>query len=468
MIDYKIRNLEPFHQLAKDQGARASTSLCMDYISPFVFVLPFKALFARHWIPLLTSLLSISTIFLTPLAPEFFSIRMDGSCDSQTIGCVPSWSIFPAAGRAIEALLCLMAFLTILLVVHLRRYSTGVFSEPSSIVGLATLARKQEVTEDFHTLLGGSKSRPFQSQEKRRYKLDFYTDRDESQKYGLVPLVPSMGIPANMQSEQIYEYQGRNQHSQKRGVTFNHPHWKGALGLIILLSSLVAIIVYYNLTYNDDGFERFMDSQGFGVRFLFTSVGVIIKLYWGSILKGERTLPGRPLLADIADISIFEPFNNLAKRSSKAQNSILMPKHSSPITAFSSAIARRHFLVAFVALSTFLADALTICLANIHFKTGTTFAAFTVVTWLSCSIIAVMLITLIVVAFRHQPDLPLKPTTIAAVLCYLSSSTIPARLSNLATLNGRVRNRIIRDMDCKYGMWLQGDSPTIDVEPLDS
>lgn len=145
-----------------------------------------------------------------------------------------------------------------------------------------------------------------------------------------------------------------------------------------------------------------------------------------------------------------------------------MRKHSSPITAFASALTRRHFLVASVAFSAFLGDALTVCLSNIHFKTGTTFAAFKVVTWLSCSIIAVMLITLVRVALRRQPALPLKPTTIGAVLCYLCSSSIPRRLSNLETLNGRVRNRIVRDMDLRYGMWIQGGQPVIDVEPIDS
>jgi hypothetical protein len=121
-----------------------------------------------------------------------------------------------------------------------------------------------------------------------------------------------------------------------------------------------------------------------------------------------------------------------------------------------------------VALSAFLADALTVCLSNIHFKTGTTFAAFTVVTWLSCSIIAVMLITLVAVFFRREPDLPLKPTTLAVTLCYLSSSSIPGRLSSMTRLDGEVRNKMVGDFDLKYGMWIQGGLPTIEVEAFDS
>jgi hypothetical protein len=164
----------------------------------------------------------------------------------------------------------------------------------------------------------------------------------------------------------------------------------------------------------------------------------------------------------------LKPFQDLSKRSSEAQDSILIAKRSSPITAFQSALTRRYFLVALVALSVFLADALTVCLSNIHFKTGTTFEAFTVVTWLSCSIIAVMLITVVGVFFRREPDLPLKPTTPAVTLCYLSNSSIPGRLSSMTGLNGEVRNKMARDFDLKYGMWIQGGLPTIDVEAFDS
>jgi hypothetical protein len=63
------------------------------------------------------------------------------------------------------------------------------------------------------------------------------------------------------------------------------------LGLICLLLVLLIVIVYYKLTDYDSGFEHFMDSQGFGVRFLFTSIGVIIKLYWNKIFGGNTIKP---------------------------------------------------------------------------------------------------------------------------------------------------------------------------------
>ena len=51
----------------------------------------------------------------------------------------------------------------------------------------------------------------------------------------------------------------------------------------------MALIIYYNRLGSQTGFERFMDSNSFGTSFLFTAVGVIIKLYW-TLLDDGRLL----------------------------------------------------------------------------------------------------------------------------------------------------------------------------------
>ena len=55
-----------------------------------------------------------------------------------------------------------------------------------------------------------------------------------------------------------------------------------------LLSGLAVLIVYYNLVYSPTrGFEKFMNSQGFGVRLLFAFIGIVTSLLWLSMSKGE-------------------------------------------------------------------------------------------------------------------------------------------------------------------------------------
>jgi hypothetical protein len=78
-----------------------------------------------------------------------------------------------------------------------------------------------------------------------------------------------------------------------------------------------------------------------------------------------------------------------------------------------------------------------------------------------------MLLTLVAIAFHKEPALPFKPNTIAACLYLLSFSSLPSRLEGLATLDTKARNRAIRKLDLRYGMWNRGIDgvATIDVEP---
>ena len=81
-----------------------------------------------------------------------------------------------------------------------------------------------------------------------------------------------------------------------------------------------------------------------------------------------------------------------------------------------------------------------------------------------------MLVILVVIIFHRQPELPLKPNTIAAVLCYFSGSSLPRRFNRLALLDTRARDHIVRDLNLRYGMWVEQDDEkgglvTIDVEP---
>lgn len=54
-----------------------------------------------------------------------------------------------------------------------------------------------------------------------------------------------------------------------------------------VLAGLGVWILYYRFVGTSSGFESFMESQSVGVRFMMTTVGVIIKTYWTSLKKGK-------------------------------------------------------------------------------------------------------------------------------------------------------------------------------------
>jgi len=186
-----------------------------------------------------------------------------------------------------------MALANVILIVHMFRYSTGVFAEPSSIAGLATLFHHPDVIDDLRQARGASTaSLPHLKRylAKARYRLDFYRGQDGLEKYGI--------IPEHYKEQPAYFPQKIGQVSTRQvdypvleeNINFGRRHFAGVLGLICFLLTLLAIIVYYKLTYSNSGFERFMDSESFGAKFLFTAVGVLVKLYWGSIFKGNTKI----------------------------------------------------------------------------------------------------------------------------------------------------------------------------------
>jgi hypothetical protein len=58
-----------------------------------------------------------------------------------------------------------------------------------------------------------------------------------------------------------------------------------------LATGILTIVTYYHQSSAKTGFERFMDSQGFGVRFMMTAVGVLLKSLWSTIDQGTFLSP---------------------------------------------------------------------------------------------------------------------------------------------------------------------------------
>lgn len=452
ILDAHAQNLEPFHQLSKNDGAPVFSTLCIDYSSPLA---PVKTLIAGHWVPFLTSLLNIAAKIITPLAPEFISVKTIGKCNAHTIGCVLSLKVFSPAGRAIQALLSFMALSVLFLILQMRKYSSGVLAEPNSIAGLATLFSDKQVRDDFRmALLGSSEKQVYESLMKHRYKLEIGSAHDL--RASTQPTDPIQNIRRAKHEETSIVDCPRMRTELK--VPFCYPHRKGAVGRICVLLALLATIIYYHSTDYNTPFERFMDSQSFGVAFLFTSIGVLINLSWSHIFQAIATI---------------EPYRRLSTSPQPAETTLLIPKLISPLSALLSTINRGQILLFSFASSILLVQALTVCLSNIHFKTSTTYEAFTVSFWLSCAIIAVMLGLLAGVAFRRESRLALRPKTIAAVLCYLARSSVPERFEGMVGLSEEERNRRVCELGLEYRMWVDESSElkdmgVIDLEPLTS
>ncbi|ORX99149.1 hypothetical protein BCR34DRAFT_606716 [Clohesyomyces aquaticus] len=422
-----IQSMEPFYQLSRQQGASATSTLSKN---PGSFFEPIQSLWNGQLAPCLGfTLVALATV-IVPLAPETVFVHLIGTCTAKTAGCQGVIGVFTPAARAIQALLALMAILSCVLIVLIVRRWSGVFSDPRSIAGVAVLFSDPYVRNDFtaiHECLSSHQlDRALRSY---NYRLGTIACPDGTTTHSLVKM-SDLNIAPRTSAQEKHQYSAL-QWNEKL-----HPAHRLHTSLFaILLVGLLTLIIIYRYTGGDTGFEAFMDSQGFGVRFLFTCLGVLISWYW-------RRLFG--------DIALLAPYRRLAEAPAKAHETILMNTPSHPLTAIFPSILRRHYAQALVAVAALLSEVLTITLSTIPFSSANAWGAYVISTWISVSIISIMIFTLVLLFFRTEPNLPLKPNTIGAVLFYLCGSRLSTIFGNMGMLNTVERDRMIVEWNKRY------------------
>jgi hypothetical protein len=116
-----------------------------------------------------------------------------------------------------------------------------------------------------------------------------------------------------------------------------------------------------------------------------------------------------------------------------------------------SCLRWKHYFVAYVAFITLLAECLTVALSGVPFSSALSYEAYTVSTFLSVAIIAMMLITIPVIALRGRDlMMPRKLDNIAAVLLYICGSPMLTSFGGLSLLDTKTRNRRILNMGRMY------------------
>jgi len=194
-----------------------------------------------------------------------------------------------------------------------------------------------------------------------------------------------------------------------------------ASGLFLaILCGFMALIIYYEMHYyestEETAFDNWMDTQKFGVRFLFNSLGVLISFFWDS--KYTR-------------VSTLEPYRRLALRPQPAQRSIMLsPATSAFIAVLKSTLQlRRNFVVASAALMAVLATFTPILFSNIPFNPIQTYDTHQRCTWLAVVILALMILVLLVnLIFIKYPRLPVSPDTVGGGLYYICDSQMTEEL----------------------------------------
>lgn len=301
-----IQEIEPFYQLQRPEGVTAQDSIALDYRASINVIATFSDITKGHFLVWWSGLISLLVLVLAPIASQTVFISFVGSCTATSgrQACSPELSVYPVAARVLQGILAFIAVLTIALAAAIKRGKSGLYANPLSIAGLATLFQNDHVVESFRRLNPYcSSSKMIQASLKsHRFLMTSYVDNDGSSSYGLVmcyedPATVQTNYQTAFRGERKYAYvavdavDAVNEHvplRRQRTVSdfFIHPGVIVAFALFV--AGLQALIIYYNNTADDTAFERFMDSQSFGVGFLFTALGVMLKSYWCLLDDGKN------------------------------------------------------------------------------------------------------------------------------------------------------------------------------------
>lgn len=169
VVDFEVKRLEPYYQLSKRTGATARDSLNQDYLTFLAYLVPLKAIRAKQWAVVFSSIATLLAGSVVPVLQSASIVmlpekkeRKDG--EDKYVCINPIWS------RVMSGVLLCVALYGILLLHQLRRKS-GLLSDPKGIAGIAAMATKSHILNDFKGLDVAPNNRIHDQLRTRRYNL---------------------------------------------------------------------------------------------------------------------------------------------------------------------------------------------------------------------------------------------------------------------------------------------------------
>ncbi|KAI1091621.1 hypothetical protein F5B19DRAFT_483777 [Rostrohypoxylon terebratum] len=437
ILDRSLKRHHPFHLLARPQGASGAESLLVKSGSHTQMTATFRQSPKDSILPILVTILTILVTLLTPFSSEAVGIQTHGCAGgvNNLANCAITLGLSPVAAKITIALLACVSAVLVLLTILLYRWKSGLAADPWSLGGIASLST-HPVTQRIASELPTSAKTLREKLSSATFRIEHWEHGTRGPEYGICPVESEIpGLP-NISSDTALPLTSDADSSKAHPfwVPMALRYWVRGLSLAFLCGTLV-LIVYYHSGFWADPFEAFMDSQGFGVRFLFTSIGVVITLFWETFFEGVATL---------------NPFRVLARAPADAKHSILLTLPVCALTGVWAGIKRRDYLLAVVASCSVMSQFLPILLANVPSAVVQTKAVNSVCSLMAVTIIGIMIVVLVGSFFSRWPKMPADPTTIMGMMFYICDSTMTQRFEGVSTLQGKERGRKVQMMELQY------------------
>ncbi|KAJ9610848.1 hypothetical protein H2200_005625 [Cladophialophora chaetospira] len=456
IMDFDIRRLEPFYQLSRPRGASAAASLNLDHLTMFQYFIPFKAFRLRQWAVFSSTTGNIIASMVSPALQNpsiTFITNRNPLCGEK--GCPTADSkekhywvrISPVWSRLLSASYILVAIVLVILFIQLRRKS-GLLSDPKGIAGIASMATKSHILQDYSGLDTAHSGKIHKRLAHRRYVL--YKSSIWQGEWSAKSEPP--------------------QDSEKK-LTSPHPlmlRIEAALPFLAFMVFCLVSVPIITLTK-----ARVVPNAA---AWLPIVVATALKQFFSTFES---------------DVRLMEPFYQLSKGNAKPENSLTLDYQATVygIMPF-KALYKRHYLLVLVGVASVLLDVLTVTVSSFSVNSedfmhihaqgedksngDETFVSFWASLILSVVILVYVIITTCLVYLRRRhPFLPREPSTIAAVLAFIYSSNMLTDFIDTETLNNKAMETRLKNIGKTYGLgWFKGRDGqvhcAIDEEPMRS
>lgn len=231
---------------------------------------------------------------MIPLSSEAVRIILEGpdcaASKAETLTCKMALGIYIVPARIAVALLVFMTVLAGVIALVLRKWKTGLDWNPWCFFHMAQLTANNEIQTLLRRHLREKNGRITNRQVNKAlagipFVLDFWKDNGDL-KYSI--LIPNDAHSLKKDGKSVAFKKGKYLRRKKQGNTlpFFILTWSGKLLFLALLCAVEVGLLVYNITGEGQDYTEFMMGRWRVVRFLFTFVGVLISLIWGSFFYG--------------------------------------------------------------------------------------------------------------------------------------------------------------------------------------
>ena len=359
-----------------------------------------------------------------------------------------------------QAILAFTCIMLLSLWKLLRTNQSHIYSDPSGISGVASLAHHPDTVQDFEGLDQLSLMRRCtQNLSHKTYRLGFYPAYDGSDRYGIIS-----EQDFSLQHDLHDHVEHQTTDSRSSAIDRNNILLQMSLNalLFLLTAGLLSLIaIYYTNHDPNNRLERFMSSQTFGPRFLLIIVGIIIKSQWTRLER--RSV-------------VFEPFRRLQHPEGingvPAKETILASRSLIPVTTLATSLVRHEFLSALLAFTALLSEILIIVLPGIPFDAGQIWRAARICRYLCFSILGFMILVMWGYwgwkiwkwARKEEASLPKDPNTLGAMMMYVAGTRMADELGELGACSRREVEKELRGRERGAALMKKGERWIVDFE----